>query len=81
MYLPEMKKGAPLTNVLDYIKFEGEGMGRIEVKGTIDGNTETVTQVDLRFNTRGQKSPVTIGLYSIEPTRTDNINTKTDIMR
>jgi len=67
IYLPEMKKGAPLTNGLDYIKFEGEGMGRIEVMGTIDGNTETVTQVDLRFNIRGRKSPVTIGLYSIAP--------------
>jgi hypothetical protein len=67
MYLPEMKKGVPLTNGLDYIKFEGEGMGRIEVAGTINGNTETVTQVDLCFNTRGRKSPVTIGLYSIAP--------------
>ena len=67
MYLPEMKKGAPLNNGLDYIKFEGEGMGRIEVTGTIDGNTETVTQVDLCFNIRGKKSPVTIGLYSIKP--------------
>ncbi len=67
MYLPELKKGAPLTNGLDYIKFEGEGMGRIDVTGTIDGNTETVTQVDLRFNIRGRKSPVTIGLYSIAP--------------
>jgi hypothetical protein len=67
MYLPELKKGAPLTNGLDYIKFEGEGMGRIEVTGTIDGNTETVTQVDLCFNIKGQKSPVTIGLYSIKP--------------
>jgi hypothetical protein len=67
IYLPEMKKGAPLINGLDYIKFEGEGRGRIEVAGTIDGNTETVTQVDLRFNVRGKKSPVTIGLYSIAP--------------
>ena len=67
IYLPELKKGAPLTNGLDYIKFEGEGMGRIEVAGTIKGNTETVTQVDLCFNIRGRKSPVTIGLYSIVP--------------
>jgi hypothetical protein len=67
IYLPEMKKGAPLNNGLDYIKFEGEGMGRIDVTGTIDGNTETVTQVDFCFNIRGKKSPVTIGLYSIAP--------------
>jgi hypothetical protein len=67
MYLPELKKGAPMTNGLDYIKFEGEGMGRISVAGTIDGNTETVTRVDLCFNIKGQKSPVTIGLYSVKP--------------
>jgi hypothetical protein len=67
IYLPELKKGAPLTNGLDYIKFEGEGMGRIDVTGTINGDTETVTQVDLCFNIKGQKSPVTIGLYSIKP--------------
>jgi len=69
IYLPELKKGVPLTNGLDYIKFEGEGLGRIEVAGTIKDNTETVTQVDLCFNIRGQKSPVTIGLYSIKPVK------------
>ena len=68
IYLPELKKGAPLNNGLDYIKFEGEGTGRIDVAGTIDGNnTETVTRVDLCFNVRGKKSPVIIGLYSIKP--------------
>jgi hypothetical protein len=63
----DLKKGEPLTNMLDYIKFEGDGVGFIEVKGTITGSTQTVTEVDICFNARGQKSPVTIGLYSVKP--------------
>ncbi|MGA2172206.1 MAG: hypothetical protein ABSG82_04225 [Sedimentisphaerales bacterium] len=62
-----LKKGVPMTNVLDYIKFEGEGLGSVEVRGTISGSTETVTEVDVHFNLKGRKSPVTIGLYSIAP--------------
>jgi hypothetical protein len=62
-----LKRGAPMTNALDYIKFEGEGLGCIEVRGTITGSTETVTEVDVHFTSRGRKSPVTIGLYSIDP--------------
>jgi len=67
LFLPELKRGEPMTNALDYIKFEGEGLGRLDVKGTITGSTETVTEVNLHFNARGRKSPVTIGLYSIDP--------------
>jgi hypothetical protein len=59
-------KGEPLAHVLDYINFEGEGFGRIQIKGTIAGATETVTEVDLVFNARGHKSPVTIGLYELK---------------
>ena len=63
----EIKKNAPVTNLLDYIRLEGEGFGRIDVKGTIADSNITVTQVDVHFNTKGKKSPVTIGLYSIKP--------------
>ncbi len=59
-------KGEPLARVLDYINFEGEGFGRIQIKGTIAGATETVTEVELEFNARGRKSPVTIGLYELK---------------
>jgi hypothetical protein len=62
----EIKKGEPVKNALDYIKFEGEGIGRIEARGTIDGNTVTVTRVDVHFNAKGEKSPITIGLYSVD---------------
>jgi hypothetical protein len=63
----EIKKNAPVNNLLDYIRLEGEGFGRIDVKGTVADSNVTVTQVDIHFNTRGKKSPVTIGLYSIKP--------------
>jgi hypothetical protein len=62
-----LEEGEPLTTTLDYIKFEGEGFGRIEVKGTMTGSTPTVTEVDICFNARDQKSPVTIGFYSVKP--------------
>ncbi len=63
----ELAKNEPLKHMLDYIKFEGEGSGRIEVKGTVRGSAQTVTAVNLRFNMRGRNSPVTIGLYDIKP--------------
>jgi len=59
-------KGEPLTNLLDYINFEGEGLGRIQIKGTVDGSVQTVTEVGLEFNGKGRKSPVTIGLYELK---------------
>ncbi len=59
-------KGESLSHVLDYINFEGEGLGRIQIKGTIAGGIETVTEVELEFNARGRKSPVTIGLYELK---------------
>jgi len=62
-----LKEGEPLKNMLDYIQFEGEGVGLVEVEGTISGSTQTVTRVDIYFNAKGHKSPVTIGLYSVKP--------------
>jgi hypothetical protein len=63
----ELKKGETLTNMLDYIKFDGDGYGIIEVKGRITGSAKTVTEVSMQFNARGHKSPVTIGLYDVKP--------------
>jgi hypothetical protein len=67
LFIDELEEGETLTNMLDYIQFEGEGFGRIEVKGTIAGSTQTVTEMNMQFNTMGHKSPVTIGLYDVEP--------------
>ncbi len=66
-HLDGLGKGEPLTNMLDYIKLEGECFGVIKVKGEIAGSAMTVTEVDMQFNARGHKSPVTIGLYDVEP--------------
>jgi hypothetical protein len=63
----ELKKGEAITNVLDYIKIDGDGFGVIKVKGRISGSNRTVTEVDVQFNVRGHKSAVTIGLYDIKP--------------
>jgi hypothetical protein len=67
MFLAEQDKDEPMTNLLDYIKFEGEGFGRVDVTGTITGCEKKVTEVVVHFNARGQKSPVSIGLYNIKP--------------
>ncbi|MBN1796007.1 MAG: hypothetical protein JW804_04980, partial [Sedimentisphaerales bacterium] len=63
----DLKEGETLKNMLDYIKFEGQGVGLIEVKGTIAGSKKAVTEVDICFHRKGQLSPVTIGLYSVKP--------------
>lgn len=62
-----VKGGKPLKKLLDYIKVEGGGFGRIEVKIETTGPTYTVSEVNIFFNARGQKSPVTIGLYDVKP--------------
>jgi hypothetical protein len=67
LFVDTLKEGESLTNMLDYIQFEGEGLGRIEVIGTIAGSIQTVTEVNMQFNAKGRKSPVTIGLYDVKP--------------
>lgn len=62
-----LKNEETLTDMLDYIKFDGEGFGIIEVKGEITGSKTTVTVVRLNFTAGGHQSPVTIGLYDLKP--------------
>ena len=61
----EVKKRSPIKNALDYIKFEGEGIGRYEAWGTIAGHEETVDEVRVTFNAGGNVSPISIGLFSV----------------
>jgi hypothetical protein len=58
-----LTKGDTLTHLLDYINFEGKGFGSIQIRGTVSGPVQTVTEVELAFNARRHQSPVTIGLY------------------
>ena len=61
-----LTKGDTLTHVLDYINFEGKGFGSIQIRGTVNGPVQTVTEVELEFNARRRKSPATIGLYEVK---------------
>lgn len=58
-----------LKNILDYIKFEGEGYGRIEAGGKISDGVATADYVNVYFNARGAESPVSVGLYDIDLTK------------
>lgn len=66
-YADEAKKCETMTKMLDYIRFEGDGFGVIKVRGTITGSKMIVTRVDIHFNAKGHKSPVTVGIYDIKP--------------
>lgn len=57
----------PIKNVLEYIKFDGEGYGIITAEGQIIDSKPVVTKVVVDFSSRENKSPVTIGLYSVNP--------------
>ena len=61
----ELKRGGTLDHQLGSINVEGSGGVSIEVAGTMTDRVPTVTEVRLRFNGRGQPSPVTIGLHDI----------------
>jgi hypothetical protein len=80
LFIGELEEGETLTNMLDYIEFKGEGFGRLEITGTITGSVETVTEIDLRFNARDHKSPVTI-VFMMSSPRMGHISTKTDQTR
>jgi hypothetical protein len=60
-----LKEGGTLDQQLGSINVEGAGCVSIEVAGTMTDRVPTVIEVRLRFNGRGQPSPVTIGLHDI----------------
>jgi hypothetical protein len=60
-----LKEGGTLEHQLGSINVEGAGSVSIEITGTMTDQVPTVIQVRLRFNGRGQPSPVTIGLHDI----------------
>jgi hypothetical protein len=60
-----LKEGGTLDHQLGSINVEGAGSVSIEVAGTMTDRVPTVIEVRLRFNGRGQPSPVTIGLHDI----------------
>ncbi|NQT51398.1 hypothetical protein HQ576_05075 [bacterium] len=60
----KLRAGGSLARLLDYIRYEGPGRGRIEVDGMVADGIPTATEVRLVFNDGG-RSPVTIGLKDI----------------
>jgi hypothetical protein len=60
-------RGKALKHVIEYIRFEGSGRGRVEVKGRVIDGVEKVTNVTVVFNDCDSSSPVTVGLYSMRP--------------
>ncbi len=66
--LKEHKIGDPLKNILDFIRFNGEGEGRMETRGRMVNGKPVVDEVDVHFvNDDDDVSPVTIRLYTIKP--------------
>lgn len=61
----------PLTNLLDYIKLDGEGYGNFLIEGERKNGRDIVNRVRARFNGRGHKSPITISVYSVKPVNGD----------
>ena len=61
----ELKSGKPLAHQLSSINVQGAGSGSIEIDGTLTNGLHTVTEVRLRFNSRGHASPVSISLQDI----------------
>lgn len=54
-----------LTKNLEYIKFEGQAYGRLEISGTITNGVKDVSEIKAYFNNKDTKSPVTIGIYDV----------------
>ena len=61
----ELKSGKPLAHQLAAINVQGSGSGSIEIEGALTNGQRLVTEVRLRFNSRGHASPVSISLQDI----------------
>lgn len=61
----ELKNGGALPHQLGAINIAGAGFVSIQVTGTVTNRVPTVTEVQLRFNSRGRTSPVTIELHDV----------------
>lgn len=54
-----------LTNLLNWIRFDGPCQGRIEANGTMRDGTAEVDTVTVSFNRNSRQSPVTIAIYDV----------------
>jgi hypothetical protein len=61
----DLKSGKPLAHQLAAISVQGAGCGSIEIEGTLTNGQAAVTEMQIRFNSRGHASPVNIDLQDI----------------
>jgi hypothetical protein len=64
-YSRYFERGENLENMLDFIRFEGDCFGLIEIEGQVLELVEKVTKVRIHFDGKAHKSPVTIGMYNV----------------
>jgi hypothetical protein len=64
-YSRYFERGQNLENMLEFIRFESECFGLIEIQGQVLESVEIVTQVKIHFDSKSHKSPVTIGVYDV----------------
>lgn len=55
-----------ITN-LDYMRFEGDADGTVDVRGIHRAADVTITSVTVKFRQRRTRSPVSVELYSVDP--------------
>jgi hypothetical protein len=61
----ELQACKPLAHQLAAISVQGSGSGSVEIDGSITNGQPVVSEIRLRFNSRGHPSPVTIDLQDI----------------
>lgn len=61
----ELQSGKALAHQLAAISVHGGGGGSIEIDGTLTNGRPAVTEMRLRFNSRGHPSPVSVNLQDI----------------
>ncbi len=61
----ELNAGKPLAHQLAAINVQGAGSGSMEIDGTFNNGQPAVTEMQLRFYSRGHPSPVSVNLQDI----------------
>lgn len=61
----ELQAGKPLAHQLAAISVQGGGAGSLEIEGVLTNRLPAVTEIQLRFNSHGHASPVTVDLEDI----------------
>ena len=66
-------KDGTVKHLVDYILFEGDALGCIEIKGKIKNNVDIVEEISISFKDKSKKSPVLLKMYDTKPVNGKNI--------